>query len=206
MNVEGVGHVLVESRGGHQFFRIRCPVCHIWLDGPSIIDENGVQIYNTWPCLSHEIAELTAEWKQRINSSSMVDLDRVHIHVQVVDLNIYPDWLEHHPRACVQYYDDGEIVHDPGKLGEGGFNGVLLWILPENLMTWRELEEILVHELVHIAFPNAGIKSEGKSETYSYPLSDRQYEIWSEEKTFGLLEEQGYITEEKPFDPDGPFI
>lgn len=142
----------------------------------------------TWPTDSHRIVEIISRWRTKLIGQAEVPIDRICIHVQMVDLHVYPDFTW---SGFVQYFKAGEPLNSMREVARGKFDSVLIQLIPNDERTLIELEELIVHELVHVAFPSAGGTKMAKSAT------DQPAENWVKTKTKQLLKEYGYVSKQE---------
>lgn len=191
---EEIGHWVLLSRNGYKYIRIQCPICKIWTDGPVLIEEDGVHLFETWPVdETHEILEIIKAWRRRLTKLVEIPIEKLHIHVQIVDLHLDPSCSKH---GFIQHFRNGKDIKDPRDLMECRFDAVLIHFFPgfENI---EKYEEIILHELVHVAFPNAGrSRSVPLPSSLEEIFSDQASERWIENKTDELLKKYGYASNE----------
>jgi hypothetical protein len=114
--IEGIGHYILHSQNGIRFMRIECPICEVWVDGPLLIEEGNVHLFETWPVDSHKIVEIAAGWQKRLQGKAEIPIEKVHIHIQAANLSIYPDWK---PAGMGQYFRLGKPITEPRDFVEG---------------------------------------------------------------------------------------
>lgn len=181
-----VEHWIMSSMNGYRFMRFRCPICKIWIDGPVFVEEGGVHFIETWPGESHEIVEIVSGWQKRLAGKADIAIDKLHIHVQMVNLDLDPDWTVLGKTGFVQYYLSGEPIDDPKQVYLGEYDAVLIHLFPDGDRTLEQLEELILHELVHAAFPKSS--TEGCAR-----FSSVKSEKWTKTKTTQLLKQYGYL-------------
>lgn len=194
--IDGIGHRVLESRFGYLYMRIKCPKCGIWFDGPVLLEEGGVHFFPTYrPKYSHEIVRIAAEWQKRLKCEAEIPIEYLHIHVQMVDLNFYPDWIR---CGQIEYYRRGKPLTELRDLVEGNFDVVLISLFPkeadEEQHLLKEFEEIILHELVHAAFPRAGgSRKVPVTASIEEFFRDEASERWVYMKREELLKKYGYV-------------
>jgi hypothetical protein len=147
-----IGHWILEEKYGSMMMRIQCP-CGIWVNGPNLIKNGEVHLWETWPLsVTYELVALTDEWIKRIAPFSEVPLLKIHVHLEIVNLSAEPDFEY---SGTVTYFKGGKALDNREFVG-GDFDAVLICLKPTFESLW-EVEWILVHELLHVAFPSGGV-------------------------------------------------
>jgi len=191
--VGAVKHYIIQSCNGTKFISVECPICGIVVEGPALIEKGNVHFLDAWPARAHEMAEIAARWQKILTGKAEVPIEKLHIHLQIVDLNLHPDWLESSPYGLVQYFRLGELVDTPKELVEGKYDAALIHLFPDPDIPMEELERVVCHEMVHIAFPSCG----GSRIVYSTVdefFNDSVALKWVERKTKQLLRKYGNMT------------
>lgn len=193
---ERVEHWAMLSRNGYRYMSFRCPICKIWVDGPVFVEEGRVHFVETWPTVAHEIVEITSGWQKRLAEEADIAIDELHIHVQMGNLDLDPDWFVLRRYGFTQYYLSGELIDDPMKIFLGEYDAIVIHLAPDNDdRTLEQLEQLILHELVHVAFP----KSSRKGTTSSRKSFDGvECEKWVKAKAAQLLRQYGYLVHQGP--------
>jgi hypothetical protein len=84
------------------------------------------------------------------------------------------------------FYLSGAPLEKPAKIFRGEYDAVLIRLAPED-RTPEELEELILHELVHVAFPKAS--TGGKTKSWGRV----ECEKWVNAKVKQLLKQHGYV-------------
>jgi len=196
MHIEQMGHWFLQSQNGYQYMKIQCPVCKIWVDGPVFIEESRVHFLETWPAdtRAREIVEITAGWQKRLNGKAEIPFEKLCIHIQMVSLYLYPDYLLSGVEGLTQYFRSGKQITEPREFVEGRYDAILIHLTPVPDRRLEELEELICHEMVHAAFPNAGgNRTVPLTASLKEVFTDPAAEKWVKTKTKELLNEYGYI-------------
>jgi hypothetical protein len=197
-----IGHYVMQSRYGYRYMMIQCPLCKIWIDGPVFIEENGVHLIETWPAEedAHDIVEIASGWQRRLVQEAEIPLDALHIHVQLVNLYLHPDWLVLNNFGSTQYYLSGELVEEPWQVFQGKYDAVFIHLVSNGERTPKQLEELILHELVHIAFPKA-LRTLERDASRNKSFESAESEKWVNAKTKQLLRQHGYLLHQRSADP-----
>jgi hypothetical protein len=187
--IEGIGHWVIRSRNGYRYMSIECPICKIWIEGPVIIEDGSIHLMETWPAETHEIVEMTSKWQKRLTKEAEIPFDKLHIHVQMVNLFLDPDYFVSRGDGFIEYYLAGEGVEEPMKVIQGEYDAVLIRLAPAE-RTPEELEAIILHELLHAAFPSACRKGNTSPTDF---FTNSEHEKWVETKTQQLLKQYGHL-------------
>ena len=186
-----VEHWIMSSRNGYRYMSFRCPICKIWVDGPVFIEDGGVHFIETWPTdVAHEMVEIASGWQKRLAEQADFAFDRIPIHVQMVNLDLDPDWPIMERYGFIQFYLGGEPVEDPVKVYLGEFDAVVIHVFPDEDRTPEQLEELILHELLHAAFPKSSVEgTRSRKKTFG----SAECEKWINDKTTQLLRQHGYL-------------
>ena len=77
---------------GKEFTRItpmslRCPICGIEFEVATLIEMDNIHHINTYPDEMHRIFRTINYWKRKIPKSK-VDLEKIHIHFSITNLDL----------------------------------------------------------------------------------------------------------------------
>jgi len=187
---EEVGYWVILSKNGYRYMSFQCPICKIWVDGPVFVEEGSVHFMETSSSEAHEIVEITFAWQKRLAEEAEIAIDDIHIHVQMVNLDLDPDWPVLKRYGMTQFFLSGELVEEPVKVFLGEYDAVLIHLVPDNERKPGQLEEVILHELVHVAFPRASRKGKTSRKKSSGSV---ECEKWVDAKVKQLLTQHGYL-------------